>query len=141
MGTRGRFGVRVAKHIGILPPMQIQIPKCRPDLAAILGAACSLKVVWIEDAGLETRLRLTEVLPGVDSVMEEILRIAIRFETWSCRNVDFEELNEVWPYYLEAEFGRACSEALDLQRLPAFGDPECAAIARVLGLPLRDVAV
>jgi len=64
----------------------------QPDPAAILGAACSLKRVWIDDVDLETRLRLAQRLPGVDSVMREILQIASRFETWACRNVDFEEL-------------------------------------------------
>jgi hypothetical protein len=110
----------------------------QPDPAAILGAACSLKRVWIDDVDLETRLQLAQRLPGVDSVMREILQIATRFEVWACRNVDFEEWDEVWPYFLEAEFGEACVKALDLERLPIFGDVECAAIAKVLRLPLRD---
>ena len=109
-----------------------------PDPAAILGAACSLKRVWIDDVDLETRLHLSKRLPGLDSVMREIMGIANRFEEWACRNVDFEEFDEVWPYFLEAEFGEACLKVIDLDRPLQFGTPECAAIARELRLAVRN---
>ena len=110
----------------------------QPDPAAILGAACSLKRVWIDDVDLETRLRLAQRLPGVDSVMREILRIATRFETWACRNVDFEALDEVWPYFLEAEFGNACQRTLKPDALPKFDKEDCFAIACELRLTRRE---
>lgn len=109
----------------------------QPDPAAILGAACSLKRVWIDDVDLETRLRLAQRLPGVDSVMREILRIATRFETWACRNVDFEALDEVWPYFLEAEFGEACKVLMKHQDPTSFGEAQCRAVAEFLELTLR----
>lgn len=108
-----------------------------PDPAAILGAACSLKRVWIDDVDLETRLRLSKRLPGVDSVMREIMGIANRFEEWACRNVDFGEFDEVWPYFLEAEFGEAYESVMNLADPTSFDEAQCRAVAELLELPLR----
>lgn len=108
-----------------------------PDPAAVLAAACSLKAVWIDRVDLETRLHLGKRLPGVDAVMRETLGIAIRFEDWACRHVDFAELGEVWPYLLEAEFGEACKAVLEGVDPSSFDEAHCLSVARFLGLPLR----
>jgi len=31
--------------------------------------------------------------------MREVMRVANQFENWACRNVNFDEFNEVWPYF------------------------------------------
>ena len=55
-----------------------------------------------------TSLNLSESYDGMDGFMRVAMHIATEFETWACRHIQFDQLNEVWPYLLEEQFGDAC---------------------------------
>lgn len=37
--------------------------------------------------------------------MRVIMGVGTRFEEWACGNIEFEALEDVWPYLLESRFG------------------------------------
>ena len=79
-------------------------------------------------------MNLSEAYGGMDGFMREIMRIAEKFERWSCRHVDFAQLSDVWPYLLQDGFGTECLSILLPQDLADFDDHDCRRIARKLGL-------
>jgi hypothetical protein len=106
-----------------------------PDPAAILGAAMSLYKACRAQALLE-RVNLSEVYSGGDQFMREVMRIAGVFEGWATKHVNFGELDEVWPYFLQDRFGLACLSDISASDLAGFGERGCVRVAQRLGLPL-----
>lgn len=68
--------------------------------------------------------------------MRELMRIANHFETWACAHVNFDELGEVWPYFLEEEFGETCLSVFAPTNLADFNERDCLRVALRLRLPL-----
>jgi hypothetical protein len=106
------------------------------DSAAVFGAALSLWESCNERAEDE-RLNLSECYNGGDQYMREVMRVADLFESWSCTHVFFEELGEVWPYFLQDRFGEACTEIVSAGELASFGGDDCLRVAMYMHLPLR----
>lgn len=69
--------------------------------------------------------------------MREAMRVATHFEQWCCAHVDFSELGEPWPYFLEDRFGKECLSVLLANGLSHFDDHYCHRIAARLRLKLR----
>lgn len=72
--------------------------------------------------------------------MREVMRIGTLFETWSCANIDFDQLCEVWPYYLGDNFGATCLSMKSAQDLASFTAFDCLLVALRLRLPVRTIS-
>ncbi len=98
------------------------------DPAAILG--CALSLHEAAEAHPHCKLNLSECYNGCDEFMREVMRVATLFENWACVHVDFDHLNDVWPYMLEDKFGQAVIKWMSNPYLLAeFKEADCAAIA------------
>lgn len=111
----------------------------KPDSAAVFAAAMSL---WHEchkqaDRSINPKVRLSESYDGHDGLMREVMRVATLFESWACTHINFDELNEVWPYLLEERFGRESLSIFLPDGLAAFDESDCLRIAARLRLSLR----
>lgn len=106
-----------------------------PDTAAVFAAASSLWEKSCEHARVEA-LNLSDCYNGWDQLMREVMRIAARFERWSCEHVAFEEWSEVWPYFLGDHFGKGCIDELGPAALASFDEDDCLRVALRLGIPL-----
>ncbi len=106
------------------------------DPAAIFAAALSLWQAVNNRASAEKDLNLSECYNGMDQLMREVMRVASLFETWACEHVAFNELNDVWPYFLEDNFGDACMKALLPGALAEFDDADCLRVGIGLRLPI-----
>ena len=86
-----------------------------------------------------TRLinNLSEAYNGMDQFMREVMRVANTFEDWACAHVSFNELNDVWPYLLETNFGEACLKVKPTTALAEFNEKDCLRVALRLRLPVR----
>lgn len=109
----------------------------KEDPAAILGAAVSLyNEAKRQDAA--SRVNLSDTFSGMDSLMREVHTVAADFERWACFHVDFDALEDVWPYTLEDSFGKVFLEVTPLT------DPnqwkmtheKCLQVAQKMGLPM-----
>ena len=80
---------------------------------------------------------LSECFNGGDEFLRQMMRIGELFEAWACEHVAFEELAEVWPYYLEEHFGGACLQVLTPTGLPHFSHEDCVRVALQLAIPIR----
>ncbi len=108
-----------------------------PDPAAVFAAATSLWEECHKKATSEPRINLSDCYSGMDGLMRETMRIAALFETWSCKHINFAELNDVWPYLLQDRFGKECLSVLLPDGLSVFDDSDCRRVAARLGLSLR----
>ena len=81
---------------------EIEIETPEPDSAAVFGAALSIWQACRETAARDPHLNLSDCYNGMDEFMREVMRVGKCFEDWACRHVAFEELADVWPYFLEA---------------------------------------
>jgi len=106
-----------------------------PDSAAVFAAALSLWEIC-EKHRRENNFNISECYNGVDQFMREVMRIANQFENWACRHVNFDEFNEVWPYYLGDNFGATCLTVLSFECLMDFGENDCLRVAMGLRLPV-----
>ena len=106
-----------------------------PDSAAVFAVALSLWEIC-EKQARETGFNISECYKGVDQFMREVMRIANEFENWACHHVNFNQFNEVWPYYLGDNFGKTCLSVLSLSCLMEFGEADCLRIAIDLKLPV-----
>jgi len=106
-----------------------------PDPAAVFASALSLWQASQKRAGDE-KLNLSECYNGMDQFMREIMRIANQFEAWACLHIDFNELDDVWPYILEDRFGEVCLAVLLPSALAQFDDTDCWRVALRLRLPV-----
>ncbi|MGC3992108.1 MAG: hypothetical protein QM796_20925 [Chthoniobacteraceae bacterium] len=108
-----------------------------PDSAGIFAAALSL---WLECE----RLQKEKSKPfengyanGRDQLMRDMMAAAQLFESWACKHVYFDELNEVWPYLLEEHFGPVCLAEMPLETIGEFNQQSCMEVAIALKIPLR----
>jgi hypothetical protein len=113
-----------------------QPASARPDPAAIFACALSLWKACNEYAATQKGFNLSECFNGIDQFMREAMRIAARFEDWACRHVNFDELDDVWPYLLEDKFGGACLARLFPDSPFQFDEKDCLWIALHLRLPV-----
>lgn len=116
--------------------MSNESPKADP--AAVFGAAVSLWLAAKKRAATEPGINLSECYNGGDEFMRQVMRVATEFELWSCGHVAFEELDDVWPYRLEDEFGKACLSVMGgAGVLMRFNEQDCLRVAAKLRLPLK----
>ncbi len=106
-----------------------------PDSAAVFAIALSLWEAW-EKLSRKKHFNLSQCYNGVDQFMREVMRVANQFENWACRNVNFDEFNEVWPYYLGDKFGTTCLSVMFFENLMDFGEDDCLRVAVDLRLPV-----
>jgi hypothetical protein len=107
-----------------------------PDPAAVFASALSLWQECQKRANEDKNLNFSESYSGFDQFMREIMRVATQFETWACQHIDFAELNHVWPYFLEGEFGLKCLSAMLPTGLAAFDESDCLRVAMLMRLPI-----
>ncbi len=105
-----------------------------PDPAAVFAIATSLWHECHKHAAINRSLNLSDAHSGMDGLMREVMRIATLFEQWACLQVDFTQLTEPWPYYLQDHFGQECLSILLPERLADFNDHDCQRIAARLRL-------
>ncbi|HTR40175.1 MAG TPA: hypothetical protein VMH87_00985, partial [Pseudomonadales bacterium] len=103
------------------------------DPAAIFACASSL---WQSCDKTSGGVNLSDHYGGMDELMRVCMRIANRFEAWSCHHIDFDEVDTVWPYLLEDKFGDACLDAMLPTGLESFDDSDCLRVAMRLHLPI-----
>ena len=104
------------------------------DPAAVFAATLS---VW-EECNRQPTLDISEHFNGVDQFMREAMRTASLFESWSCKNVEFAELDDVWPYLLQDKFGPTCLAVLSHPaELIRFSDTDCLRVALRMNLPIK----
>lgn len=108
----------------------------QPDPAAVFGAASSLWEACEAEAKKNPRLNLSEAYNGCDELMREVMRIGLLFEEWACVHVAFDELGEVWPYFLGDQFGAACLKRHEAESMAGFGESDCLLVAMELKLPV-----
>jgi hypothetical protein len=116
--------------------IRIQLAKILPDPAAVFACALSL---WDESnirVRADPKLNLSDCYNGMDQFMRELMRIANQFETWACQHLDFDQLNDVWPYLLEDKFGKVCLDVLQLTSLSQFDERDCLRVSLRLRLPV-----
>jgi hypothetical protein len=65
------------------------------------------------------------------------MRVADLFERWACIHVHFEELDHVWPYFLQDHFGRACVALVSALGLATFDSADCLRVAFRLGIAVK----
>ena len=107
------------------------------DPAAVFACALSLREACLKSAKANPQLNLSESYNGMDEFMREVMRVGSLFEAWACAHVVFEELNEVWPYLMEDNFGDACLECIVPGALAEFDDSDCLRVALRLRLPIQ----
>jgi len=112
-------------------------PTTTPDPAAVFAIATSLWQECLKHAATTRSLNLSDAYSGIDELMREVMRIATLFETWSCLHVDFDQLAEPWPYYLQDHFGEECLSILLPERLTDFNDHDCSRVAARLRLTFQ----
>jgi hypothetical protein len=112
-------------------------PVGQPDPAAVFAAALSLWAVCQKQARHDSTLNFSEHYRGMDEFMRVVMRVANQFERWSCRNLNFAELDQPWPYLLQDHFGEDCLEVVPADNLVPFDDDACLCVAIKLRLPVR----
>jgi hypothetical protein len=115
---------------------ETQPASAKPDPAAVFACALSLWRACHEHAANEKDFSLSDCFNGIDQLMREVMAIGGRFEKWACQHVNFDELNDVWPYLLEDKFGNACLARLNPDTIPQFDESDCLWIALHLRLPV-----
>lgn len=108
-----------------------------PDPAAIFAIATSLWIECHKHAAANPSINLSDAYSGMDGCMREIMRIATQFEAWACRQVDFNQLTDVWAYMMEDRFGKECLSVLLAENLSDFDEHDCHRIAARLRLTFR----
>jgi len=107
------------------------------DPAAIFGSAHSLYTACLDADESDPKLNLSEVFKGHDSLMRLVMVIGERFELWALKHVSFEDFGDVWPYFVQQNFGATCLKILSIRSLESFDETASLQIAIRLGLPLR----
>jgi hypothetical protein len=106
-----------------------------PDPAAVFASALALWQACQKRAG-EEKLNLSECYNGMDEFMRKLMRVANQFESWASLHINFDELNDVWPYLLEDKFGETCLAILSPGALAQFDESDCLRVAMSLRLPV-----
>lgn len=110
----------------------------KPDPAAIMAIVLAVHEKCT-DRSKEGIMDLSDPYGGNDGYMRQVMAIAEQFESWACAWVDFDALSDVWPYWLEDNFGLALMELLLLNqrdRLTDLRPSDCKILAEALKLPL-----
>jgi hypothetical protein len=123
---------------GLSMQEQARIITSLPDSAAQFASALSLWQTWKQDA-FAKNLDIGECYGGMDQLMREVVRVANQFEAWACLHVDFDQLDDVWPYLLEERFGEACLAVLPPNALAQFDDSDCLRVGVRMGLPIKGI--
>lgn len=109
----------------------------QPDSAAVFACALSLWRECMRRSRSGRKVNLSECYNGGDEFMRVIVRAGTRFEEWACVHIEFEALDDCWPYLLEEKFGEACIALKDVTSLDEFCDNDCLAVALRLRLPVK----
>ncbi len=128
------------KLMGIAPPEPEEpegaIPAPAHDPAAVFGVALSL-----HEAAAVKRYNVSEAYNGADEFMRQCMRVGEVFERWACANVDFDQLDDVWPYLLQDKFHEAVArlygERWAVCGLREFSEFNCPMVAKALGLTMK----
>ncbi|MDZ4744186.1 MAG: hypothetical protein SGI98_12320 [Verrucomicrobiota bacterium] len=107
-----------------------------PDPAAIFGAAISL---WIQANQMEDtdeNFCISDIFSGRDGFMWVIMNVTKRFEEWSCNYINFEMIDEPWPYILEEQFGPSCANCISFSLLGKIDNNDFMKIALDMNIPL-----
>jgi hypothetical protein len=115
---------------------KLQPATIQPDTAAIFACALSLWQACHKRAVGNLALNLSDCYNGMDEFMRVVMRIGNLFETWACSHVEFNELNDVWPYLMEDKFGEACLAVQLHTALTEFDESDCLRAALRLRLPV-----
>lgn len=105
------------------------------DPAAVLACALSLYQSCMQQSRDDVTLNLSDRYKGIDQFLREVMRVATLFENWASEQVAFEELVEVWPYFMQDQFGDACIQVLDGGALNEFDANACMRVAHKLQIP------
>lgn len=108
-----------------------------PDPAAVFAAAWSLHEACVVRAKSDPSINLSASYKGGDEFLRQVMRIGDLFERWACEHVKFTELEDVWPYHLQDDFGAACLEIYHAGSLMHFDLDDCLRVALKLRLPVR----
>lgn len=109
----------------------------RPDPAAVFAGAKSLFDACHDHASHTAGSSLSDEFNGIDELMRVVMTVASEFERWASLHVAFNELGEVWPYFLEDQFGSAALKSISPATLTNFNEHDCLLLATQLALPLR----
>lgn len=115
---------------------ETQPASAKPDPAAVFACALSLWRACHEHSANEKDFNLSDCFNGIDQLMREVMAIGERFEEWACRHINFDELNDVWPYLLGEKFGKACLAHAFPHTLPQFNESDCLWVALHMRLPI-----
>lgn len=107
------------------------------DPAAVFAGAKSLFDACHDHASHTEDCNLSDEFNGVDELMRVVMTVATEFEQWASAHVAFNELGEVWPYFLEDQFGSAVLKSISLAALTSFDEHDFLHVAAQLALPLR----
>jgi hypothetical protein len=107
------------------------------DPAAVFACATSLWDRCEELRKTDRHMNLSECFNGMDEFMRVVMRVGTCFEEWACEHIDFDQLNDVWPYILHDRFGDACVASILPIHLHLFDDHDCLVVARQMQLPIR----
>ena len=104
-----------------------------PDPAAIFAAACSIR----RACEVGRIAQISEAYNGGDEFLRQCMKAAMMFENWACAHVDFERVEDVWPYLLEDRLGDALLQHVGWCHLAQFSIRACQLIAATLALTLK----
>ncbi|RBP37633.1 hypothetical protein DES53_11315 [Roseimicrobium gellanilyticum] len=107
------------------------------DPAAVFAGALSIWNACWQAVDHDPKRNLSEVYHGGDEFMRQLMRVASLFESWCADRVDFECLDDVWPYLLEDRFGDACLEVMGPECFASFDEMDCLRVALHLRLPVK----
>ena len=114
------------------------MPAIEPaDPAAIFAIAISLWRECHKRAASDPKINLSDAYNGIDELMREVMRVATFFESWACEHVDFNQLTDVWPYFLEDQVGKECLSILLATNLADFDEHDCCRVATRLRLTFQ----
>jgi hypothetical protein len=108
-----------------------------PDPAGVFAAAHSLWTAIFESSDRPEKASLSHCYQGLDQLMRDVLRVGLLFETWSCRHIAFDEVDEVWPYFVADNLGTTWLRIFDAYSLGDVNERDCLHAAWHLRLPIR----
>jgi hypothetical protein len=132
--AKARKALEAARMAGFAPN---KWGNFRPDPAASLAASMSLVEAGERRAGIE-QVSLSDTYSGGDEFLRQCARIGTEFESWACVHVAFDKMEDVWPYFLQSEFGDRVIACYGVTELATITRPDqFLAIAKALSLVLR----
>ena len=117
-----------------------QQPERRPRAATGRNLRPNLQLAVFEGKSPkrdDTRRSVLGAGPRFAPRGDDKVGVGTRFETWACSHVAFEEIDDVWPYFLEDGFGGACLKVMSADAFASFDDSDCLRVALELQLPIK----